>query len=734
MRFRRSLLATSILLLAACSASESPAPTAQAPAAEAASPKAAAKLSYPAARTVDQVDDYHGEKVADPYRWMEDLDSPELAQWIEAQNKVTQRYLADTPRDAIAKRLGELWNYDRYADDRGGLVPVARNGRYFFSRNDGLQNQYVVHVQDGLDGAERVLLDPNGLSSDGTVSLSEMAVSGDGGKLAYSISNGGSDWRTIKVRDVATGQDLPDEIRWAKFTGIEWATDGGGFWYARFDEPKGENELKAVNKFQKLYFHKLGTPQSEDALVYERKDQPDWGFAAHASDDGGYLLIAVSQGTDTRNRMFFRELDDANAQVVELIPELKASYDYVGNEGPVFYFHTDDGAERYRMIAIDTTNPEPGKWHEVIPQSEGTLANVSHVNGQFIADYLKDAHAVVRVFDADGKPVRDVALPGPGSVLGFRGTVESKETFFNYASYLSPWTPYRYDAVTGEVSRFKAPRSAFDPAPYETRQVFYPSKDGTRIPMFITARRDLVLDGTHPTILFGYGGFNSSQTPSYNPAFTNVTWWLEQGGVYAVANLRGGGEYGRPWHEAGMKTRRQNVFDDFAAAAEYLVAQKWTQPAKLAIRGRSNGGLLVGAAMIQRPELYAAALPVVGVMDMLRFREFTIGWAWESDYGSVKNADEYKAIRAFSPLHNLKPGVKYPATLITTADRDDRVFPAHSFKFAAALQAAYQGDQPMLIRVETRAGHGSGTPTAKIIEENTDMFAFLTKTLDMAVH
>ncbi len=734
MLLRKALPIIVVAALAACGAPETPTPVAQAPADAAASPKAGTKLAYPAAKTVDQVDEYHGDKIADPYRWMEDLDSPELAQWVEAQNKVTQDYLADTPREAISRRLGELWNYQRYADDRGGLVPVARHGRYFYSRNEGLQNQYVVYVQDGLDGAERVLLDPNALSADGTVSLAEMAVSGDGTKFAYSLSDGGSDWRTIKVRDVATGNDLADEIRWAKFTGIEWAKDGSGFWYARFDEPKGENELKAVNKFQKLFFHKLGTPQADDALVYERKDQPDWGFAAHVSDDGGYLIIAVSQGTDQRNRVFFRKLDDANAQVVELIPELKATYEYVGNEGSVFYFRTDDGAERYRMIAIDTTNPDPGKWREVIPQGEGTLGDASHVDGQFIADYLQDAHSVVRVFDANGKAVRDVALPGLGSVLGFDGSVESKETFFSFSSYVSPWTLYRYDAASGEVSLFKAPRSAFDATPYETRQVFYASKDGTRIPMFITARKDVVLDGSNPAILFGYGGFNSPQTPAYNPAFTNITWWLEHGGVYAVANLRGGGEYGRAWHEAGMKTNRQNVFDDFAAAAEYLIAQKWTQPAKLAIRGRSNGGLLVGAVMIQRPELFGAALPVVGVMDMLRFREFTIGWAWESDYGSVKNADEYRAIRAYSPLHNLEPGMEYPPTLITTADRDDRVFPAHSFKFAAALQAAYQGERPMLIRVETRAGHGSGTPTTKIIEENTDMFAFLTKTLGMAVN
>jgi prolyl oligopeptidase len=634
-----------------------------------------------------------------------------------------QAYIADAPgRDQIKQRLSALWNHERFG------VPQVRGGRYFYTRNDGLQNQAPVYWQAALDAAPTLLIDPNTLSADGTISLADWEASDDGKLLAYAISDGGSDWRTIKVREVDTGADLDDEIRWAKFTSIAWLRDGSGFYYSRYDAPQGENELKAVNKFQKLYFHRVGTPQEEDVLVYERPDQPDWGFQPEVSDDGNTLVIAVTQGTDERNLLFVRDLREADAPVVEIVNTFEATYDFIGAADGKLFVRTDDGAERYRIMAIDPAKPGRDQWVEVVPQGDATLVSANVVGGQIIANRLRDARSAVDVYDLKGKRLRGIELPGLGTASGLVGSASSTESFFSYASFTSPGTIWRYDVKRGTTSVFREPKVAFDPAQFETRQVFFPSKDGTKIPMFITARRGTVLDGSNPTILYGYGGFNIPVTPTFNAS--NIA-WLEMGGVYAVANLRGG--YGRAWHEAGMKTSKQNVFDDFAAAAEYLIAQKWTRPDKLAISGRSNGGLLVAATMLQRPELFGAALPAVGVLDMLRFREFTIGWAWESDYGTVKDPEEFKAIFAYSPLHNIRPGVEYPPTLITTADRDDRVFPAHSFKFAAALQAAYQGDRPMLIRVETRAGHGAGKPTSKIIEERADEYAFLVKTLGITV-
>jgi prolyl oligopeptidase len=724
MTLRRFAALSAAALVAACSQDAAP------PAATTPSP--AAKLAYPAAKTVEQVDDFHGTKVADPYRWMEDLDSPELATWIAAQNELVAKYLADTPRDRIKARLTELWNHERFgvrpSPSQLEIEAFIEGGRYFYTRNDGLQNQSPWYWQDGADGEAKMFLDPNTLSADGTVALAEYAASHDGKRFAYSISDGGSDWRTIRVRDVESGTDLDDEVKWAKFTGIEWSKSGDGFYYARYDEPKGENELKALNKFQKLYFHELGTPQSEDTLVYERKDQPDWGFGADVSADGKYLVISVSLGTDERNLLFYKDLGKPGAKVVELLPELEATYDFIGSDGNTFYVRTDQGAERYRVVAIDLARPHKQDWRDVVPQSDATLEDASIVNRQVVASWLKDAHSVVTVHTLDGEPVREIALPGLGTVDGLHGGMDDKETLFAFSSYTAPATLYRLDAESGEATVFRQPKVAFDASPYETTQQFFTSKDGTKVPMFVTARKGIVKDGSHPTLLFGYGGFNVSYTPLFQPT---TAAWLEMGGVYAVVNLRGGGEYGKAWHEAGMKTKKQNVFDDFAAAAEYLVAEKYTRPDKLAITGRSNGGLLVGATMLQRPELFGAAVPQVGVMDMLRFREFTIGWAWESDYGSVKDPAEFAALYAYSPLHNIEKGKRYPATLVTTADRDDRVFPAHSFKFAAALQAAYEGDEPMLIRVDTRAGHGSGKPTGKLIEEWADIFAFLAKTLDV---
>ncbi len=710
-----------VLALAACAPSEAPPAAAPAAPATAIAPAPARAYDYPVTRAVDQVDDYFDTRVFDPYRWMEDLDAPELASWISAQNAVTQGFIADAPgRERIKSRLTEVWNYERYG------VPVVRGTRYFYTRNDGLQNQAPVYWQEGLEGEPTLLIDPNTLSADGTISLAEWQVSDDGKQIAYSLSDGGSDWRTIKLRDVDTATDLADEIQWAKFTTIAWRRDGSGFYYSRYDAPEGENALKAVNKFQKLYFHRIGTAQDQDTLVYERSDQPDWGFSAEVSDDDAYLVLTVTKGTDERNLLFAQDLRKPDAPMQELVSTFEATHDFAGAADDVFFVRTDDGAERGRIIAIDPARPEKAQWREVVPEGEATLRAANVVNRQLLVERLRDARSQVEVYDLKGKRVREIPLPGLGTASGFGGSADSSETFFTYSSFTTPGTIYRYDAKRGAAEPFRAPKTAFDADAFETRQVFYTSKDGTRIPMFITARRDVVLDGSNPTILYGYGGFNIPVTPTFN---ASTIAWLEMGGVYAVANLRGGGEYGRAWHLAGTRTQKQNVFDDFAAAAEYLIAEKWTSAPKLAISGRSNGGLLVAATMLQRPELFGAALPAVGVLDMLRFREFTIGWAWESDFGSVQDAEEFKALHAYSPLHNIRPGIEYPPTLITTADRDDRVFPAHSFKFAAALQAAYAGERPMLIRVETRAGHGAGKPTSKIIEERADEYAFLVKTL-----
>ncbi len=684
---------------------------------------AAAGLKYPIATTVEQIDTYHGVEVSDPYRWMEDLDAPELKTWIDAENALVDDYLSDVPgRAALKQRLQEIWNYERFG------VPEKHGALYFFRRNDGLQNQSPIHVQEGLDGEPRLLLDPNTLSADGTIALSEFAVSHDGAYFAYALSDGGSDWRTIRVREVASGNDTPDEIRWAKFTEISWAKDTSGFYYSRYDEPKGENALKAVNKFQKVYFHRLGEAQENDSLVFERPDQPDWGFGATVSDDGAYLIIAGSQGTDVRNRLFYKDLRDPNAKVQALVEELVAEYTYIGNDADTLYLLSNDDAELNRIIAIDLKLPARANWKTIVASSDAMLSRASLVNHQLIAHYLRDARSEVKVFGLDGVLVRDIAMPGLGAVDGFAGSANDSETFFSFASYTLPETIYHYNATDGSTKVFRAPEVKFDSSQFETTQVFYRSKDGTRIPMMISARKGIAIDGNNPTILYGYGGFNIPVTPRFSPA---TVAWMELGGVYAVANLRGGSEYGSSWHEAGMKRNKQNVFDDFAAAAEYLIAEQYTQPAKLAISGRSNGGLLVGATMLQRPELFGAALPAVGVLDMLRFRDFTIGWAWESDYGSVLDGEEFKALHAYSPLHNIKSGVRYPPTLITTADRDDRVYPAHSFKFAAALQAAYPDGNPILIRIETRAGHGAGKPTDKQIEEVADIYAFLKKSLKM---
>jgi len=689
-----------------------------------------APLMYPGTRRGDQVDDYHGTKVADPYRWLEDdvRKSPEVQKWVEAENEVTFAYLKGIPeREAIKKRLTELWNYAKYS------VPSRAGGRYFYSKNDGLQNQSVFYTTDKLGDQGRVMLDPNTWSKDGTVALSGLAVSDDGKYVAYGVAEAGSDWQTWKVLDVTSAKPLADEVKWVKYSGASWTPDGKGFFYSRYPEPKAGEEFQKLTYNMRLCYHRVGSPQGEDVLVYKRPDHPDWGFGAGVSEDGRWLVIATHVGTDPRNRVTYRDLAEPLAMPIDLIEDFDNDYDFVGNDGPVFYFKTDYKAPRGRLIAIDTRKPERTNWKEIIPEAKENLRGVGLVGNLFVAHYLRDARSQVELFALDGSLVRDVELPGLGSAGGFAGKRTETETFYTFSSFATPPSTYRYDLLTGKSTLLRRAAVKFNSDDYEVKQVFYSSKDGTRVPMFITARKGIKLDGSNPTLLYGYGGFNIPLTPQFS--ITRAASWLDLGGVFAQANLRGGGEYGVQWHKAGTKLQKQNVFDDFIAAAEYLIKEGYTRSNKLAIQGGSNGGLLIGAVMTQRPELFGACLPAVGVMDMLRFHKFTAGRFWTDDYGSAEKPDEFKALYAYSPYHALlKNGPKkYPATMVTTADTDDRVVPGHSFKFAAALQAMQAGDAPVLIRIETRAGHGAGKPTAKLIEETADEWAFLVKNLGMQV-
>ncbi len=685
---------------------------------------AEAPLSYPAAARGTHVDEYHGVKVPDPYRWMEDIDSPQTRAWVEAESKLSSNYLAGIPgRDDIAARLKKIWNFERWS-------APERHGQYwFYTHNDGLQNQPVIFATATPTDPGHVLLDPNTLSTDGTVALRERAISSDGGLFAYALSDAGSDWQTWHVRDVATGKDLPDEIHWSKAGGGAWRKDGSGFYYTAYEAPHSGDALKAANQYEKLYFHQLGTPQTQDPLVYTRSDDPDWFVGGLVTDDGHYLVIQANHGDEVQNTLLVQDLSVPNAPIVPVIPKPTAVYNVVGNIGSTFYVQTDDAAPRYRIIAIDLAKPSRENWRTVVAEDADTLDSVSLIGGQIVAQYLKDAHSAVRRYSPAGKLIGEVKFEGLGTANGFAGRLEDHETYYAFSSFTTPPSVYRLDLASGASSLWRQPKlEGFAPADYDTTQVFYTSKDGTRVPMFVVARKGVKLDGTNPTILYGYGGFNISEQPSFSPT---VAGWLELGGVFALANLRGGGEYGRAWHEAGMKTHKQNVFDDFTAAAQYLIAQKWTSPRRLAIRGGSNGGLLVGATLEQHPEMFAAAIAQVGVMDMLRFRDFTIGKGWESDYGSVDNPDEFHAMLRYSPVQNVKPGVNYPPVLVTTGDHDDRVFPAHSFKFTAALQHADPHGNPIILRIETRAGHGSGKPTAKQIDEAADMYAFVRKAMGL---
>ncbi len=684
-------------------------------------------LTYPVAKRVDQVDDFFGTKVADPYRWLESSDTPDARAWIDAENKVTFDCLSQIPeRSRIKARLMEIWDYERYG------APSRHGVWYVFSKNTGLQPQNVIYKVRSLDAAPEVLIDPNTLSKDGTVALGDISFTDDGRYMAYSLAASGSDWIEWRVRDVATAQDLPDLVKWSKFSSAAWLKDGSGFFYSRYDEPKGD-QLQAVNKNQKVFFHKLGTTQDKDVLVHEQPDKPDWGFGAEVTEDGRFLLIYQSEGTDNRNRIFVRDLEKPGAKIEPFLDAFDASYAIVGNDGDTFYVLTNKNAPRFSLVAIERAKPAAGAWKTLIPEASGTsvLQGVTMVNDRFVTLWMTDARHEVRVHGLDGRPGSEVALPTLGAIGGLTGRRAHKEMFYSFGSFLYPTSVYRYDFASAKSEVFKKPALDFDPSGYETVQVFYNSKDGTRIPMFLTHRKGLRKDGANPTLLYGYGGFNIPMLPAFSPAAAG---WLEMGGVYAVANLRGGGEYGQAWYDAGRLQSKQNVFDDFIAAAEYLTREKYTSTPKLAIHGGSNGGLLVGACMTQRPDLFGAVVPAVGVMDMLRFDKFTIGWAWRSDYGEPdKNRADFDAVMKYSPLHTIKPGAKYPATFVTTADHDDRVVPLHSFKFTATLQAAQAGPAPVLIRIETKAGHGAGKPTDKIIEERADMYGFLLRELKMTL-
>nr|WP_249276387.1 prolyl oligopeptidase family serine peptidase [Sphingomonas baiyangensis] len=675
-----------------------------------------APITYPETERGNVVDEQFGVRVADPYRWLENdvRNDPKVAAWVAAQNEVTDAYLDTLPgRDLFKARLTELFDYGRFG------VPYEKGGRYFYSYNSGLQNQAVLYVRDSLKGQGRVLIDPNGWSKDGATALGQWAPSDDGKLLAYGVQDGGSDWRTIRVLDVSTGKALADEISWAKFTGIDWAKDGSGFYYARFPEPREGTAFQAGADNHMVYFHKLGTPQSADRLIFSTPDQPKYLNGAGVTDDGRYIVLTSAPGGTSNNLAIVDLQGDAKPRV--LFDKLDAAWNVVGNVGTRLYLMTDKDAPRSRIVTLDLAEAQPSV-RELVAQDDAVLEGASIVGGKLIASYMVDAKSEVRRFTLDGKPDGKVTLPGIGTVVGFGGDQDDNETFFVFTSYNVPTTIYRYDVAANRAEIWEQPKVAFDPATIAVEQRFFASKDGTRVPMFVVRRKDVT--GPAPTMLYAYGGFNISQLPAFS---SSRIAWIEQGGVLAVANIRGGGEYGKAWHDAGRRQNKQNVFDDFIAAGEYLIAQGITRKDGLAIQGGSNGGLLVGAVVNQRPDLFAAALPAVGVMDMLRFDQFTAGRYWTYDYGVPAEEEHFKTLFAYSPYHNVSEGKAYPAILATTADTDDRVVPGHTFKYAAMLQSKDLGPKPHLVRIETRAGHGSGKPTDKIIEETADLYAFAAK-------
>lgn len=708
MRFPFSLL---LLPLAACTMSR-----ADPPATAEAGPRAS--IVYPVTERQDIVETQFGVAVPDPYRWLENdvREDAKVAAWVAQQNALTDSYLATLPgRAAFQQRLRELFDYERFG------IPEKEGSRYFYTRNTGLQNQNVLYVREGLNGTPRMLIDPNGWSKDGATALAEWAPSKDGRRLLYSVQEGGTDWRIVRVLDVDTGKVLPDEVKWVKFANLDWAKDGSGFYYSRFPEPKAAQQFQSLNENHVVYFHKLGTPQSQDRLIYADRARPKLSNIVQVSDDGRWLVITSSEGTDERYDITLIDLNQPKAPPRRLVTGLQNQWDYVGNVGNIFYWATNTEAPRLRIVSTDVTRPGL-EVKPLVAEDEATLGGASIVGNQLIASYLVDAKTEVRTFTLDGRPTGKLTLPGIGTAGGFSGDASDSETFFSFSSFNMPATIYRYDSATGQMAVWAQPQVLFRPEDFTVSQRFYRSRDGTRVPMFIVHRRDLDMSKSHPTLLYAYGGFNASMLPSFSA--TRVA-WMEQGGVFAVANIRGGGEYGKAWHDAGRLAKKQNVFDDFIAAAEYLIREGITSKDQLAVQGGSNGGLLVGAVVNQRPDLFAAALPAVGVMDMLRFDRWTAGRYWVDDYGYPNREADFRTLWAYSPYHNIRAGRDYPATLVTTADTDDRVVPGHSFKYAAALQAADTGPQPKLIRIETRAGHGSGKPTDKIVEEYADMWAFI---------
>lgn len=672
-----------------------------------------ATLTYPSTKKVDQVDDYFGTTIVDPYRWLEDDNAEDVKAWVEEQNRATFAYLENIPfREAIKERLTELYNYPKYSS------PFRAGEYYFFYKNDGLQNQYVIYIQKGLDGEPEVFIDPNELSEDGTIRIRLIGFSNDDRYAAFSRSESGSDWREIHVMEIATKKELTDRIQWVKFSGAAW--HGDGFFYSGYDEPQEGQELTEQNKYQKIFYHKLGDPQEKDKIVYEDRDHPHRYVWSHVSEDERYLFLSTSEGTHG-NELYYKDLSKKGAEFQPLITGFEYDSYVINNIDDGFLMHTNIDAVNNRVVLIDSKNPTKEKWQTVIPEKNNVLSYAGTAGGQLFCNYLKDANSRIYQCDLTGKLVREIELPALGSAYGFEGKKEDKTLFYMFTSFTYPSTIYKYDVESGKTDVFHKSEVKFDPENFVAKQVFYTSKDGTRIPMFIVHKKGLELDGNNPTFLTSYGGFDVSLTPYFSAPRVVL---LEYGCVYGLPNLRGGGEYGEEWHKAGMLHNKQNVFDDFIAAAEYLIEEKYTSSSMLAISGASNGGLLVGACMTQRPDLFKVALPAVGVMDMLRYHKFTVGWGWIVELGSSDKEEHFTNLLSYSPLHNIEEGVSYPATLVTTADHDDRVVPAHSFKFIAALQEKHRGDNPVLIRIETRSGHGSSS-TTKMIEELTDEYSFM---------
>ena len=712
MRNRFILFVIAFMLVAACEQSPSNHPEEKGKA-QINMPKI--NVSYPVTAQGEVEDNYFGTVVKDPYRWLEIDDSSAVKDWVKAENKVTFGYLEQIPfREKFRKRLEEVWNYPKFS------APSKKGENYFFYKNDGLQNQSVLYIQDGLEGEPREFLNPNGFSEDGTASLTTFEVSKDGKYAAYGVSEGGSDWNEFFVKEVKSGKKMDDHLKWIKFSGASWFEDG--FYYGRFAAPKEGKELSSQNENKQIFYHKLGENQSQDQLVYEDPAHPRRGTYAATTEDERFLILYLSEGATNDHALKVKDLSTPNAEFVDIISTFDHSYNVIENEGDQLLILTNDNAPRRRLISIDVKHPARENWVEIIPESEEVLNSVSMVGGKLFANYLKDASTKIYIFSKTGEREGEVSLPGIGTASGLNGKKDENTAFYTFTSFTYPSTVFKYNVETGTSEVYRKSGVDFEPEDYTTKQVFFKSKDGTKVPMFIVHKKDLEMNGLNPTMLYGYGGFNIDILPYFSTANTVL---LENGGIYAVVNLRGGGEYGEEWHKDGMLGKKQNVFDDFIGAAEYRIAEKYTSSEKLGIYGRSNGGLLVGAAMTQRPDLFKVAIPGVGVLDMLRYHKFTIGHAWAVEYGSSDHEDQFKWLYAYSPLHNIKDGVEYPATMVTTADHDDRVVPAHSFKFIAELQKKQAGDNPVLIRIETQAGHGAGKPTSKIIEEYADMWAFL---------